>query len=89
MNDIISIRPLHFVDILCDYGAGTDRFEPHPYGHAVHTVANRMLDDKDVMLEITLAPDDVCTPCSHNIEGVCDNNIDRSFRPSAPPLMRD
>ncbi|MHB9029763.1 MAG: hypothetical protein ACYC9O_13435 [Candidatus Latescibacterota bacterium] len=89
MKEIVSIRPLHFVDIICDYGAGTDRFEPHSYGHAVHTVANRMLEDRDVLLEITLEPDDVCTPCSHNIDGVCDNLIDRSYRPSAPPLMRD
>jgi len=89
MNDVIRIRPLHFVDIICDYGSGVDEFQPHPYGHAVHTVANRMIRDKETLLEITLEPDDVCIPCVHNVNGVCDNVLDRSFRPSAPPMMRD
>ncbi len=89
MDDVIFIRPLHFVDIICDYGAGVDEFTPHPYGHAIHLVANRMLRDRDTLLEITLEPDDVCKPCSHNVDGVCDNTIDRSYRPDAPPLMRD
>lgn len=89
MERPIRIRPLHFVDIVCDYGAGTEEFTPHPYGHAVHTVANIMLGDRDTLLEITLEPDDVCMPCVHNVDGVCDNVIDRSFRPTAPVLMRD
>jgi len=89
MEKIIYLRPLHFVDIICDYGAGTDEFTPHPYGHAIHIVANRILNDKESILEITFDPDDVCVPCSHNINGACDNVIDRSFRPSAPRLMRD
>jgi len=89
MKRIIHLRPLHFVDIICDYGAGTETFEPHPFGHALHRVAERILRDKDTLLEITLEADDVCRPCLHNISGVCDNVIDRSFRPTAPPLMRD
>jgi hypothetical protein len=89
MSECIYLRPLHFVDILCDYGAGTEKFEPHPYGHAIHLVANQMLGDKETVVEITLEPDDVCTPCAHNVDGICDNLIDRSYRPSAPALMRD
>lgn len=89
MEDVIRIRPLHFVDILCDYGAGTDVFEPHPFGHAVHTVANDFLKNKDRMLEITLEPDAVCIPCVHNVGNVCDNLLDRTGRPSAPVMMRD
>jgi len=89
MGETIRIRPLHFVDIICDYGAGTEEFLPHPYGHAVHTVANAMLKDRGRPLEITLDPDDVCIPCVHNVNGLCDNVIDRSFRPTAPVLMRD
>lgn len=83
------IRPLHFVDIICDYGSGIDEFQPHPFGHGVHVIANQMIKDKDTLLEITLDPDDVCRTCVHNIAGVCDNIIDRSYRPSCPPLMRD
>jgi hypothetical protein len=89
MKQLVFLRPLHFVDILCDYGAGTEIFAPHPYGHALHLVANRILGDKDTVLEITLEADDVCGPCVHNLKGVCDNVIDRSYRPTAPILMRD
>lgn len=86
---MIRLRPLHFVDIICDYGAGTEEFAPHPDGHALHVVARRLLRDNETMLEITLEADDVCRPCVHNVGGACDNVIDRSFRPTAPPLMRD
>lgn len=89
MNDPIRIRPLHFVDILCDYGAGTEVFEPHPFGHAVHTVANQMIADRDTPLEITLEPDAICIPCVHNVDNLCDNLLDRTARPTAPVLMRD
>jgi len=89
MEKIVHIRPLHFVDILCDHGAGKDIFAPHPFGHALHLFAGRIMGDKDTLLEITLDPDDVCKPCLHNRSGECDNVIDTSFRPTAPPLMRD
>ncbi len=89
MTNPLRLRPLHFVDIICDYGAGTEKFEPHSFGHALHLVADRILNDKDSLLEITLEADDVCRPCVHNVQGVCDNVIDRSFRPTAPLLMRD
>lgn len=88
-NVITYIRPLHFVDILCDYGAGVDVFTPHAFGHALHTVANRFIADPEIMLEITFDADEVCGPCVHNIDGVCDNTLDRSYRPSAPVMMRD
>lgn len=89
MENVVHVRPLHFIDILCDYGAGKDVLAPHPYGHALHLVAARILSDKDTLLEITLEPDDVCRPCLHNRGGECDNVIDTSFRPAAPPRMRD
>jgi len=31
-----------------------------------------------------LGIDDICEPCIHNINGVCDDTIDTSFRPDAP-----
>lgn len=89
MTDAIRIRPLHFVDIICDHGAGTEVFEPHPFGHAVHTVANQMLEDKTTLLEITLEPDAICIPCVHNVDDVCDSLLDRTGRPTAPVMMRD
>jgi hypothetical protein len=48
-----------------------------------------MLKDRDTLLEITLEPDAICVPCIHNVDNLCDNLLDRSFRPTAPVLMRD
>jgi hypothetical protein len=40
----ICIRPRHLLDILRDYGYGI-RCEPHEYGHALHIVVGRVIDD--------------------------------------------
>jgi hypothetical protein len=89
MSDLIRIKPHHLVDIITSYGAGQREFQPHPYGHAVHTVAERVLRDPDVLLEMELGADDICAPCVHNIDGLCDDTIDTSFRPDAPGLKRE
>jgi len=81
----IAIKPHHFVDILAALGTGQACPEPHPYGHALHTVMRRIVDDPSVMLRIELGADDICRPCRHNVGGLCDDTIDTSFRPAAPP----
>jgi len=83
-QDIISIKPHHFVDILRSLGSGKSTYEAHPYGHAQHIVAEHILRDRDVIFEIELGMDDICLPCKHNIDGICDDTIDTSFRPDAP-----
>jgi len=88
MTDAIRIKPHHVVDIITSYGRGLD-FTPHPYGHAMHSVARRILADRDVLLEMELGADDICGPCVHNVDGLCDDVIDTSYRPDAPPLKRD
>ena len=88
MDDVIRIKPHHLVDIITQFGEGRP-FEPHPYGHALHTVAGRILADPEVMLEMELGADDICAPCIHNIAGLCDDTIDTSYRPAAPPAKRD
>jgi len=80
----VNIKPHHFVDILAALGGGRSRYEPHPYGHALHTVAHRILADREVCLRIELGADDICAPCRHNVGGTCDDVIDTSFRPEAP-----
>lgn len=82
---MIKIKPHHFVDILRALGDESNEFAPHPYGHDVHTVAARIFADRDVMLQMELGVDDICTPCIHNVDGACDDTIDTSFRPQAPP----
>ena len=89
MKDVIYIKPHHFVDIITSFGAGKAKFEPHPYGHALHIVAEKILDNRDIILEIELGADDICKPCKHNINGLCDDIIDTSFRPKAPPSKRE
>ncbi len=85
---VIHIKPHHFIDIITSYGRG-EKFEPHPYGHAVHTVAKRILQNRDAMLVMELGADDICKPCKYNVNGVCDDTIDTSFRPAAPPRKQD
>ena len=88
-KEMIAIKPHHFVDILNSFGAGKRMFQPHTYGHGVHTISQRILNNRDILLEIELGADDICSPCIHNISGSCDDTIDTSFRPTAPSLKRD
>jgi hypothetical protein len=88
MNSLIRIKPHHFVDIITALGRGEATFRPHPYGHAVHTVAACLLEDRDTLLEIVLGADDICRPCKHNVDGLCDDTIDTSFRLEAPSSKR-
>ena len=89
MENAIRIKPHHFVDVVTSFGAGQVTFEPHPYGHAVHTVSERILKERDLLLEMELGADDICVPCSHNRDGICDDIIDTSYRPQASPLKRE
>ncbi len=86
---MISIKPHHFVDILRDLGAGRADYQPHPFNHALHTVARAILVDPDVLLRLEFGADDICGPCIHNIGGLCDDTIDTSFRPTAPSSKRE
>lgn len=86
---MIAIKPHHFIDIVAAYGDGQTRFEPHPLGHAVHSVAHQVLADPDVELCMELAADDICAPCVQNDAGQCRDTIDTSYRPSAPASKRE
>jgi len=84
VQETTRIKPHHFLDILRDFGGGQRTFEPHPYGHAVHTVAEQLLSDRTVMLELVVGTDDICAPCRNNKDGVCVDTIDTNYRPQAP-----
>jgi len=86
---MIRIKPHHFIDLLAAFGRGESVPGPHPYGHALHMVTGRILREPDVLLEIDLGADDICLPCRHNVNGLCDDTIDTSFRPAAPASKRD
>ncbi len=85
----ISIKPHHFVDIVTAFGDGCTDPQPHPYGHAVHSVTKEIVADPDVDLRMEFGADDICRPCCHNIDGLCDDTIDVSFRPQAPESKRE
>ncbi len=89
MRSAISIKPHHFVDIITSFGAGNRVFKPHPYGHAVHTVSEIISSNREVYLKIESGIDDICRPCVHNVDGLCDDTIDTSYRPSAPSSKRE
>ena len=89
MRDLVRIKPHHLIDIITALGAGQKEWEPHPYGHAVHTVAGRVLEERDVLLEMDSGADDICGPCVHNRGGLCDDKIDTSYRPDAPASKRE
>jgi hypothetical protein len=89
MDDAINTKPHHFIDIVGEYGAGARTFKPHPYGHAVHVVAERVWADPDVTLVMELGADAICDPCIHNVDGLCDDTIDVSNRPKAPTSKRE
>ena len=84
MQSTISIKLHHFVDIITSFGTGNRIFKPHPYGHAVHIVSEKIDNNQEVYLKIELGIDDICRPCAHNVAGFCDDTIDTSYRPSAP-----
>ena len=86
---MIRIKPHHFVDVITSFSAEDLTFKPSSYGHAVHTVSEQILRNRDVLLEMELGADDICAPCKHNINGLCDDTIDTSFRPEAPSSKRE
>jgi hypothetical protein len=85
---MIVIKPHHFIDIMRTLGEEQGEFNPHSYGHDVHAVAAKLLADRDAMLQMELGADDICKPCIHLVDGVCDDTIDTSFRPQAPRSKR-
>jgi hypothetical protein len=89
MNAEIKIKPHHFVDIITSFADEVLELKPHSYEHSVHIVSKRILDERDVLLELELGADDICQPCIHNIEGLCVDTIDISYRPTAPSMKRD
>lgn len=86
--ECIRIKPHHFVDVVTSFGKGQRTFEPCSYGHAVHTVSEKILADPDVLLEMDLGADDICRPCIHNIDGLCDDTLN-SENPKIPSLKRE
>lgn len=85
----IRIKPHHFIDIITSFSADRIILEPHDYGHNVHSISKTILENRDTLLEIDLSTDEICKPCIHNIDGICDDILDISNRPKVPQLKRE
>lgn len=59
------------------------------YGHDVHTVMRKAINNPDTLLRMELGADDKFTPCVHNKNGKCQDVIDITFRPLALSSKRE
>ena len=84
----MNIKPHHFIDIITSFSAERVILEPHVYHHNVHSISKTILENRNTLLEIDLSADDICKPCIHNIDEICDDILDISNRPKVPPLKR-
>jgi hypothetical protein len=73
--NIMQLRPHHVLDIVSSYGHD-EKFKPHEYGHAVHTVALSITADIDQQVEFVVGADEICKPCKHlRPDGQCDDIV--------------
>jgi hypothetical protein len=77
------------IDIINKYGHGIE-FAPHPYGHALHSVAAQVLDNLSLEIEFVLAADDICHPCRHlQPNGICDDVLSQSVESTSKQVYND
>ena len=85
----MNLRPHHLIDIITHYGNDVE-FIPHPYGHAVHTVAAQVLSHLVVVVEFVLGADDICAPCQHlQPDGRCDDVLRQLAAPVPKQAYND
>ncbi len=81
---LMRLRPHHLLDVICSYGQDV-RFTPHPYGHALHSVAEAVLSNPDLRARFVVGPDEICMPCEHlRADGLCDDVL----RQIDPPISK-
>lgn len=68
---MIRLRPHHILDIVRNIGHER-KIEPHPFGHDLHVVTNKIIEDIDQQLFLVVGADDICIPCTKlNADGIC------------------
>lgn len=76
MDKKIVIKPHHFLDIIKLYGSGIDFFVPdEKMGHDFFRIGNIILNNKNIMMKLTIDADDICTPCKYCKSSVCDDSL--------------
>ena len=88
-SSALPLRPHHLLDILRNYGH--DRaFIPHPYGHALHTVAHCVLTDLETAIQLVLGADAICQPCQHlQIDHTCQDVLPQLAHPLSKQVYND
>jgi hypothetical protein len=77
MKETIIIKPHHFLDIIKLYGKGIEVFTPDKkYKHDFYRIGNIILNNKNVLLILTLDADDICKPCIFLKNGKCTDKIE-------------
>ena len=85
----MELRPHHLLDIINDYGKDAE-FKPHPYGHAVHTVAKSVLADLDIKVKFIVGADEICKPCKYlGKDGICTDVVSQLDPPPSKQEYND
>lgn len=72
----IIIKPHHFLDIIKLYGSGLDVFVPYEkMGHDFYRIGNIILNDKNILIKLTVDADDICVPCKYCKDGLCFDDL--------------
>ncbi|MEE3342895.1 MAG: DUF1284 domain-containing protein [Bacilli bacterium] len=75
-NKIIIIKPHHFLDIIKLHGAGLNVFVPDKkMGHDFYKIGNIILNNKNILIKLTIENDDICSPCKYCHNGKCIDNL--------------
>ncbi len=84
----IIIKPHHFMDVIKLYGKGIEVFVPDKkMGHDFYKVANEIISNKNITLQLTIDADDICKPCKSHKEQCIDSlTIIPGFTVNNPPL---
>jgi hypothetical protein len=77
---MMTLRPHHLIDIVTSFGHG-QTFTPHPYGHALHTVAEAVTGNLAIEVEFVIAADDICAPCVHLLPGGRCDDVRKNTNP--------
>ena len=59
---MLRLRPHHIIDIVRNIGNNRP-LTPHPYGHLVHKITQKILDDVKQDCRLVIDNDDICGPC--------------------------
>ena len=83
------LRPHHLIDIVSKHGHGV-KFRPHPYGHALHIVAEQVVNNPDLEVQFVLGADEICYPCRHlRADGQCEDVLHQLEEPISKQAYND